>query len=292
MLGAIIGDIVGSVYEFNNYRHKNFSPLFNKDSFFTDDTICTIGVADALVHDADPAHTLQSWCRRYKHVGGWGNRFYDWIEEDTLSPYGSFGNGAAMRVSPAGLLASNLEEAVEMSKRVTEITHDHQEGLRGAAATASAIYWAKRGAPPHEVRQLVSDAYGYDMSRSVDDIRPTYHFNETCMETVPEALTCALEANSYEDAIRNAVSIGGDSDTIAAIAGGLAEALYGLPVEIAGQGWAYLSPDMKKVVLSLYRASGLTLQLPDHLVMKRRAARRTDDHCAVVDFRRFDYDGN
>lgn len=292
MLGAIIGDIVGSVYEFNNYRHKNFSPLFNKDSFFTDDTICTIGVADALVHDADPARTLQSWCRRYKHVGGWGNRFCDWIEEDTLSPYGSYGNGAAMRVSPAGLLASNLEDAVEMSKRVTEITHDHQEGLRGAAATASAIYWAKRGVLAHEVRQLVSDVYGYDMSRSVDDIRPTYRFNETCMETVPEALTCALEANSYEDAIRNAVSIGGDSDTIAAIAGGLAEALYGLPVEIAGQGWAYLPPDMKKVVLSLYRASGLTLQLPDHLVMKRRATRRTDDHCAVVDFRRFDYDDN
>lgn len=290
MLGAIIGDIVGSVYEFNNYRHKDFTPLFNKNSFFTDDTICTVGIADALLRDADPAQTLQNWCRRYKHVGGWGNRFYDWIEEDSLSPYGSYGNGAAMRVSPAGLLARSLEEAVELSNRVTEITHDHQEGLRGAAATASAIYWAKTGIPAHEIRQLVSDAYGYDMSRSVDDIRPTYFFNETCMKTVPEALTCALEATSYEDAIRSAVSIGGDSDTIAAIAGGLAEALYGLPVEIAGQGWGYLPPDMKIVILSLYRDSGHPLQLPELLMRKDQSAPSKSDHCAVVDFRNCDYD--
>ncbi|TYC48491.1 ADP-ribosylglycohydrolase family protein [Zoogloea oleivorans] len=290
MLGAIIGDIVGSVYEFNNYRHKDFSPFFNKQSFFTDDTICTVGVADALLRDADPAQTLQNWCKRYKHVGGWGNRFHDWIEEDIPSPYGSFGNGAAMRVSSVGLLASNLEEAVELSNRVTEITHNHPEGLRGAAATAAAIYWAKSGLPAVEIRHLVSDVFGYEMSRTVDDIRPIYSFNETCMETVPEALTCALEASSYEDAIRNAVSIGGDSDTVAAIAGGLAEALYGLPAAIAEKGWGYVPSDMRQVMQNLYEKAGYPLQLHKHLLTKDHDAPGTDKHCAIVDFRNIDYD--
>lgn len=291
MLGAIIGDIVGSVYEFNNYRHKDFN-FFNQRSFYTDDTICTVGVADALIRNAEPAQTLKDWCVRFKFIGGWGNRFRDWLEEDTLSPYGSYGNGAAMRVSPAGLLACSLEEAIELSNRVTEITHNHPEGMRGAAATASAIYWAKTGVPAWEIRRLVSDAYGYDMSRSVDDIRPTYLYNETCMKTVPEALTCALEANSYEDAVRNAVSIGGDSDTIAAIAGGLGEALYGLPAPIAERGWWYLPNSLRKVILSLYEAAGYPLHLPEHMRRIDQALLSDGSHSAVVDFRRFDYDDN
>lgn len=280
MLGAIIGDVVGSVYEFDNYRHKNFEPLFSESAFFTDDTVCTIAVADALVKGTEPASTLKYWCTRYKHIGGWGGRFFDWIEAEVSTPYGSYGNGAAMRVSPAGLLARSLEEAIELSNRVTEITHNHPEGMRGAAATAAAIYWAKNGVPAHEIRHLVSDVFSYDLSRSVDEIRPTYVFNESCMETVPEALTCALEATNYEDAIRNAVSIGGDSDTIAAIAGGLAEALYGLPDEIALKGIRKLSREMQNVVMSLYRAAGCPIKVVDDYV---EAENRTPivyiDHC-------------
>lgn len=292
MLGAIIGDIVGSVYEFDNYRHKDFRHLFKRYAFFTDDTICTVGVADALIRGADPAQTLKNWCVRYKKVGGWGARFYEWIEADTPTPYGSYGNGAAMRVSPAGLLARSLEEAIELSNRVTEITHNHPEGMRGAAATAAAIYWAKSGVPAEEIRHLVTDVYGYDLSRSVDEIRPTYLFNETCMETVPEALTCALEATSFEDALRNAVSIGGDSDTIAAIAGGLAEALYGLPAAIAKQGWGYLTTDMKKVILGLYEAAGcpLQLQLPKPRRRTNQGVPSDNDNCAIVHFRNISYD--
>lgn len=266
MLGAIIGDIVGSVYEFDNHRHKNFMPLFSPSAFFTDDTVCAIAVADALTKGTDPATTLKYWCTRYKHIGGWGNRFYDWIEADDSAPYGSYGNGSAMRVSPAGLLARSLEEAIASSNRMTEITHNHPEGMRGAAATAAAIYWAKNGVPAHEIRHLVSDVFGYDLTRTVDDIRPTYAFNETCMETVPEALTCALEATNYEDAIRNAISIGGDSDTIAAIAGGLAEALYGLPDDIALKGIRKLPREMQNVVMSLYRTAGCPIKVVDDYV--------------------------
>ena len=290
MLGAIIGNIVGSVYEFNNYRHKDFNPLFRPSAFFTDDTVCTVAVADALVKSAEPASTLKYWCTHYKHIGGWGNRFFDWIEADVSTPYGSFGNGAAMRVSPAGLLAGSLEEAVELSNRVTEITHNHPEGMKGAAATAAAIYWAKSGLPAGEIRHRVSDVFGYDLSRSVDEIRPTYQYNETCMATVPEALTCALEANSYEDAIRNAVSLGGDSDTIAAIAGGVAEALYGLPNEIAARGWWYLPPDMIKVIVRLYEKAGYPAPVPTSLMKKNRTTSSKNDHCAVVDFRNINYD--
>jgi len=266
MLGTIIGDIVGSVYEFNNYRHKDFEPLFSPSAAFTDDTVCAIAVADALTKGTDPATTLKYWCTRYKHIGGWGNRFFDWIEADDSAPYGSYGNGAAMRISPAGLLARSLEEAIELSNLMTEITHNHPEGMRGAAATAAAIYWAKTGVPAREIRRFVSDAFSYDLTRTVGDIRPNYTFNETCMETVPEALTCALEATSYEDALRNAVSIGGDSDTIAAIAGGLAEALYGLPDDIALAGICKLPREMRNVVVGLYKAAGCPIPAVEEFV--------------------------
>lgn len=288
MLGTIIGDIVGSFYEFNNYRHKDFSPFFNEHAFFTDDTICTVGIADALIRDADPAQILKGWCTRYKHVEGWGNRFFDWIESDIPTPYGSLGNGAAMRVSPAGLLARSLEEAIELSNRVTKITHNHPEGMRGAAATAAAIYWAKNGVPAHEIRHLVSDLFEYDLSRSVDEIRPTYAFNETCMETVPEALTCALEATSYEDALRNAISIGGDSDTVAAIAGGLAEALYGLPTAIADQGWGYVPSDMRQVIQRLYERAGYPFPVSESLLRVDLIGFDKHKHCAIINYRNLD----
>lgn len=253
MLGAVIGDIVGSVYEFNNYRAKDFSPLFHAEASFTDDTVCTVAVADALVNARHPAHALKDWGRRYWDNGGWGGRFAIWLGDDSYEPYGSFGNGAAMRVAPAGLLARSLEECHQLAEKVTAVTHNHPEGIKGALATASAVHMARAGFSKDAIRSYVSETFGYDLNRSVDEIRPTYRFNETCQRTVPEALVCVLEADSYEDAIRNSISIGGDSDTVAAIAGGVAEAMFGIPEDIAAQGWAYLPVDMREILTELYR---------------------------------------
>ena len=252
MLGSIIGDIAGSVYEFNNYRAKDFAPFFHPEAGFTDDTVCTVAVADALLHSKCPARTLKEWGERYWSNGGWGRSFALWLGSDSLEPYGSYGNGAAMRVAPAGLLATSLDEAHAFSVKVTEVTHNHPEGIRGAAATASAVYMARTGSSADEVREYVTDIFGYDLSRSVDEIRPGYVFNETCQRTVPEALTCVLEATSFEDAIRNAISIGGDSDTIAAIAGGVLEAMFGIPDHIAKEVWPKLPLDIREVMTKLY----------------------------------------
>ena len=171
--------------------------------------------------------------------------------------YGSFGNGAAMRVAPAGLLASSVDEAISMARKVTEVTHDHPEGLKGAEATALAVFLARQRVTPANIRYAIVERYGYDLDRTPDDIRPDYRFNESCQETVPQALVCALTATSYEDAIRNAISIGGDSDTVAAIAGGVAEALFGVPSDVAVRGWSYLPVDMREVLTALYRQSGV-----------------------------------
>lgn len=250
MLGAIIGDIAGSIYEFNNHRSKEFE-FFGRGADFTDDTVCTIAVADALLNDLDPAQALAAWCRRYPGRG-YGGMFARWIESSDRRSYGSFGNGAAMRVSPAGLLARSLDDALDMARRVTEVTHDHPEGLKGAAATVHAIFMAREGAAPADIRQTIATTYAYDLDRSVDTIRPHYRFNETCQETVPEALICALEARDFEDAIRNAISIGGDSDTVAAIAGGLAEAMFGIPQTLEAVGLAKLPQEMRAIVEKLY----------------------------------------
>jgi ADP-ribosyl-[dinitrogen reductase] hydrolase len=252
MLGSIIGDIAGSVYEFNNYRAKDFAPFFHSKAAFTDDTVCTVAVAEALLHDKCPAKTLKEWGERYWSNGGWGRSFALWLGSESLGPYGSYGNGAAMRVAPAGFLATSLEEAQALSVKVTEVTHNHPEGIRGAAATASAVYMARTGSSADQIRDYVTDMFGYDLTRSVDEIRPGYVFNETCQRTVPEALTCVLEATSFEDAIRNAISIGGDSDTIAAIAGGIAEAMFGIPDDIANEVWTKLPLDMMQVLTRLY----------------------------------------
>lgn len=252
MLGSIIGDIAGSVYEFNNYRAKDFEPFFHAKASFTDDTVCTVAVADALIHNKCPAQTLKTWGERYWSNGGWGRSFALWLGSDSLEPYGSYGNGAAMRVAPAGLIAKSLEEAQSFSVKVTQVTHNHPEGIRGAAATASAVYLAKSGSSAEEIRSHITEEFRYDLSRCVDKIRPGYVFNETCQRTVPEALTCALEATSFEDAIRNAISIGGDSDTIAAIAGGVAEARFGIPEPLAADVWKRLPLDMRKVLTKLY----------------------------------------
>ena len=251
MLGAIIGDIVGSIYEFGNHRSRKFT-FFGHGADFTDDTVCTIAVADALLHGGDPAQALHEWCGRYPGRG-YGGMFANWLTTSNRKPYNSFGNGAAMRASPAGFLGRTLDEALLMARMVTEVTHNHPEGLKGAAATAHAIFLARRGATPSHIRETIKDTYRYDLSRTVDEIRPQYGFNETCQKTVPEALICALEASGFEDAIRNAISIGGDSDTVGAIAGGVAEALYGIPEQLTREATSRLPCEMIAILEKMYQ---------------------------------------
>lgn len=251
MLGAIAGDIIGSVYESRPCKRKDFAPLFHPRARFTDDTVLTVAVADALLRGVEPVAAFKDWGRRYPD-SGWGGMFASWLFSDRTEPYGSFGNGAAMRVSPAALLARNLAEALEMADRVTRVTHDHPEGLKGAAAAVTATFLCRQGMAPRAVRELIQTRYGYDLSRTVDGIRPHYRFDETCQGTVPEAIVCALEARDYEDAVRNAVSLGGDADTLGAICGAIAEARFGVPRQIACETWNRLPEDMRQVLAQLY----------------------------------------
>ncbi len=253
MLGAVIGDIIGSVYEFKNHRSKDFEPLFHPQARFTDDTVCTVAIADALVRGAGPKSTLIAWCRQYAENGGWGKRFAQWFLDDDPKPYGSWGNGAAMRISPVGLLAETEDEAIVWADAATEITHNHPEGIKSARAVALAIHWALLRVAPAEIAERLTERFGYDLDTTPEVIRIDYVRTESAAGSVPQAITCALNSTSYEDAIRNAISIGGDSDTIAAIAGGIAEAMHGLPEDIAQQGWRYLTPQMQRVLSQLYR---------------------------------------
>ncbi len=255
MFGAIIGDIIGSRWEFRRIKTKQF-PLFSNRNGVTDDSIKTVAVADALMNDKDPAESLRFWGRQIMlgaRVGGYGMRFINWLAAPTVQPpYNSWGNGGAMRVSPAGFLARNLDECLGMAARVTEVTHNHPEGMKGALATAHAIWLARQHMAVADIRIEISRVYAYDLSLSVDTIRAEHKYNESAQGCVPEAIICALEATDFEDAIRNAVSLGGDADTLAAIAGGIAEALYGIPEELGGQAWAYVPPPMKALVTEFY----------------------------------------
>ena len=254
MLGTVIGDIVGSVYEFRNFKSKTFQPLFHPHAKFTDDTVCTVAVADAIVNDRDPAESLQDWCRRYEDNGGWGQRFALWIADDEPKPYGSWGNGGAMRIAPVGLVATSEEQTRAWSNRFTAITHNHPDAMASAQAVALAIFWAKSRMSPDEIARKLGQQFSYDLQQTPDAIRPSYKRTETAKGSVPQAIACALQSASFEDALRNAVSIGGDSDTIAAIAGGIAEALHGIPNDIAEQGWRYLPLDMRAMIQGLYQS--------------------------------------
>ncbi|MCC6145275.1 MAG: ADP-ribosylglycohydrolase family protein [Rhodocyclaceae bacterium] len=253
MLGACVGDIIGSVYEFQAWKSREF-PLFSEKSEFTDDTVCTIAVAECLLDGSDPAVSLRKWGMRYPGRG-YGGRYAVWLKDPKMGPYNSYGNGAAMRVSPAAWLGRSLDEAVAFARHVTAVTHDHPEGIKGAEATVTAIWLARLGETPVAIRRRIHDSFGYDLSRSVDEIRPDYRFNEICKDTVPQAIVCALEANSFEDAIRNAISLGGDADTLAAIAGPIAEVLHGIPEDIRRKGWMRLPKDMRNVLERLYEKS-------------------------------------
>ena len=258
MWGAVIGDVAGSRFEGSRGGTKDFK-LFHHRCRYTDDTVCTAAVAHIVVNEQRPDATLQQWCRR--HPGrGYGEGFGRWMATTPPRPYGSFGNGAAMRVSPVALHYRDrpLAEVLAASDRVTEITHDHPEGIKGARATTEALWLALRGDGPDTVRREIARryCYGYDLDTTVDAIRPTHRFDVTCQGTVPTALVCALESTSLEDAVRNAVSLGGDADTLAAIAGALGEALHGLPavlVETVKTRYLQGAEDITRALDALYR---------------------------------------
>jgi len=248
MIGAIIGDMVGSIYEFRNYKATDFEPFLSPSAHFTDDTIMTIAVADGLLNNRDPQESLRDWGRRYWSNGGWGQRFASWLSTPDPQPYDSFGNGAAMRISAVAWLSDSYEEAMRNADRFTEISHNHPEGMKAARATVSAIWWAREGLSADDIRQRIVDSFEYDMSRTADEIRPTYFFSEASQKSVPEALICALEGNSYEEVVRLAISIGGDSDTIAAIAGSVAEARFGIPEKYISHVRKLMQKDMLDVL--------------------------------------------
>ncbi|MEM9118278.1 MAG: ADP-ribosylglycohydrolase family protein [Cyanobacteria bacterium P01_F01_bin.56] len=227
MLGAIAGDMIGSVYEFDNHRSKNF-PLFTTATTFTDDTILSVAVADVLLNSGDYAQAFKKYYRRYPNpAGSYGARFHQWAAAPTVAPYNSWGNGSAMRVSPVGFAGNSLASVLTEAEKTAAVTHNHPEGIKGAQATAAAIFLARQGRSQDDIRKFVMEQFGYNLQRTVDDIRPVYSFNESCQGTVPEAIIAFLDATDFEDAIRNAVSLGGDSDTLTCITGGIAEAFYG-----------------------------------------------------------------
>jgi len=251
MLGAIIGDIVGSVYEWNNIKVKDF-PFLNDKGFFTDDSVMTIAVADALLKGGSPDDFIDSMKvigRQYPD-SGYGGSFHGWIFSDDRNPYNSYGNGSAMRVAACAWYANSLEEAEILAKKSAEVTHNHKEGIKGAQATAAAIFLSRTGEAKEEIKTYLENKYGYDLGRTLDEIRPVYKFNETCQETVPEAIIAFLESKGFEDAIRNAISIGGDSDTIAAITGSIAEAVYGIPSNITTMAFHYMDDSLSAVINS------------------------------------------
>ena len=253
MLGAIIGDIVGSRFEWNNYKGKDFDLLTYK-CFPTDDSIMTLAVAKAILN-AKPDHSdlSQMTVRYMQQLGnlypdaGYGEFFREWLRSKDPKPYRSFGNGAAMRVSACGFAAKDLTDAKILSRMVTSVTHNHPEGIKGAEATTVAIFLARSGKSMLEIRDVIDQEY-YPMNFTLDGIRKAYQFNETCQETVPQALMAFFESTDFEDAIRNAISIGGDSDTIAAITGGVAEAFYGIPAEIRKHALTFLDGKQLKIL--------------------------------------------
>lgn len=257
MYGAILGDMVGSPYEFDMGNKSKDFEMWSRRVRFTDDTVMSIAVADAIMSagvDSDEKEIkdalvkkMRSWGRRYPN-SSYGGRFIFWLGSRNPKPYGSYGNGSAMRTSSVGWFYDTIEKTREVARWTAEVTHNHPEGIKGAEATASVIFLARNGKGKEEIKDYVVREFGYDLRRSCDEIRPGYHHDESCQKTVPEAITAFLEGENFEDVIRTAVSLGGDCDTLTCIAGGMAEAFYGIPEEMRAEVRVRLEADMLKVL--------------------------------------------
>lgn len=257
MVGAIVGDIIGSYYEYRPYKGEDF-PLFPEKSRFTDDTVMTLAVGLGIMQNyqneeesrEEIINNMQELGRKY-YKAGYGMRFVGWLQRKSRVPYNSFGNGSAMRVSSVAWVYQTMEEVEKFAKISAEVTHNHPEGIKGAQATAAAIFMARQGKSKEEIKNFIQNQYAYNLSRTIAEIRPAYRFNETCQGSVPEAIICFLESNSFEDAVRKAVSLGGDSDTQAAIAGSIAEAYYqGIPEDILKIALTKLDTDLLIILQS------------------------------------------
>lgn len=256
MYGAILGDMIGAPYEFDRGNKTKQFPLFIDDSRFTDDTVMTIAVAEALLDNPGSTEeklrealveSMQKWGSRYPGAG-YGRRFIGWLYRKNPAPYGSYGNGSAMRVSSAGWLYDTMGETRRIARLTAEVTHNHPEGIKGAEATAAAIFMARNSTAKEEIKDYIIREFDYDLSRTCDEIRPGYHHVESCQQTVPEAITAFLEGADFEDVIRTAVSLGGDCDTLTCIAGSIAEAFYGVPLSMELQCKERLPEDMLDVL--------------------------------------------
>ena len=246
MIGAIAGDIIGSIYEHRPIKTKDF-PLFDPRCRFTDDSVLTIAVADSILSNRPYKESIQEIGRRYPNAG-YGATFFQWLYSPDPQPYNSWGNGSAMRVSPVGFAFSTEEDVLQNAHKSAEISHNHLEGIKGAQATALAVYLARTTRNKEEIRKQISQRFEYDLNRELEDIRSDYSFDVSCQGTVPEAIISFLESESYEDAVRNAISLGGDSDTLACITGGIAEAFYGgIPPEIRRKVKELLPSDLLEI---------------------------------------------
>lgn len=252
MIGAIAGDIIGSVYEHHPIKTKNF-PLFQPRCHFTDDTVLTVAVADAILQRRPYLDAVRKIGRRYPGAG-YGASFFAWLHSDRPRPYNSWGNGAAMRVSPVGFAFTSEEQVLQQARETAIISHNHPEGIKGAQATALAVFLARTGNSKEQIRTRITQQFGYDLHRTIYDIRPEYSFDISCQGTVPEAIVAFLDSDSYEDSVRNAISLGGDSDTLACITGGIAEAFYGgVPKEIHARVREHLTPELWDISEGFYK---------------------------------------
>lgn len=247
MLGAIAGDIIGSVHEYSRIKTTDFV-LFTAQSFFTDDTVLTVAVADCILHGKNYAATFKEYGRGYPYAG-YGGRFMQWLESEDSLPYNSYGNGSAMRVSPVGFAFNTIDDVITEAQRSAEVTHNHPEGIIGAQAVAAAIFMARQHKTKETIRDYIELKYGYNLHQTIDEIRPGYRFDETCRGSVPQSIIAFLESTDYEDAVRQAVSLGGDSDTMACIAGGIAQAYYQeIPDDIIKRVRQILDPKLLAIV--------------------------------------------
>ena len=247
MIGAIAGDVIGSVYESHCLKTTDFA-IFTADSTFTDDTVLTVAVADCILHNKDYASTFKDYAKKYPYAG-YGGMFWKWVNSDSLEPYDSFGNGSAMRVSPIGFAFDTMDEVLAEAKRSAEVTHNHPEGIKGAQAVAAAILLAREEKNKSKIKELIERHCGYDLNQALDDIRPYYYFDQTCQGSVPQAVIAFLESDSYEDAVRKAISLGGDADTLGCMTGGIAQAYFKVvPAYIIEEVKDRLDPELLKVV--------------------------------------------